>query len=160
MIFCTIVLGVGSVRQAAKVGKVGGLALGYFLTMSTVALAIGLLVGNLLHPGSGLDLSNLAGAGEKAAGESHGSTVDFLLGIIPTTLVSALTEGEVLQALLVALLVGFAVQAMGRQGEPILRGIGHLQKLVFRILVMIMWLAPIGAFGAMAAVIDATGWDA
>jgi aerobic C4-dicarboxylate transport protein len=160
VIFCTIVLGVGSVRQAAKVGKVGGLALGYFLTMSTVALAIGLLVGNLLHPGSGLDLSNLAGAGDKAAGEGHGSTVDFLLGIIPTTLVSALTEGEVLQALMVALLVGFAVQAMGRSGEPILRGIGHLQKLVFRILVMIMWLAPIGAFGAMAAVIDATGWDA
>ena len=160
VIFCTIVIGVGSVRQAAKVGKVGGLALGYFLIMSTVALAIGLLVGNLLHPGSGLDLTNLAGSGEKAAGDAHGSTVEFLLGIIPTTLVSALTEGEVLQALLVALLVGFAVQAMGRAGEPILRGIGHLQKLVFRILVMIMWLAPIGAFGAMAAVIDATGWDA
>ena len=89
VIFCTIVLGVGSVRQAAKVGRVGGLALGYFLTMSTVALAIGLLVGNLLHPGSGLDLSNLAGSGEKAAGDAHGSTVEFLLGIIPTTLVSA-----------------------------------------------------------------------
>jgi aerobic C4-dicarboxylate transport protein len=160
IIFCTIVLGVGSVRQAAKVGKVGGLALGYFLAMSTVALAIGLLVGNLLHPGSGLDLSNLAGSGKDAAGDAEGGTVEFLLGIIPTTLVSALTEGEVLQALLVALLVGFAVQAMGPAGEPILRGIGHAQRLVFRVLVMIMWLAPIGAFGAMAAVIDATGWDA
>jgi Na+/H+-dicarboxylate symporter len=160
VIFCTIVLGVGSIREAAKVGKVGGLALGYFLTMSTVALAIGLIVGNLLHPGSGLDLSNLAGSGKTAAGDAEGDTVDFLLGIIPTTLVSALTEGEVLQALLVALLVGFAVQAMGSAGQPILRGVGHLQKLVFRILVMIMWLAPIGAFGAMAAVIDATGWDA
>ncbi|HST84567.1 MAG TPA: cation:dicarboxylase symporter family transporter [Kineosporiaceae bacterium] len=160
IIFCTIVLGVGSVRQAAKVGKVGGLALGYFLTMSTVALAIGLAVGNFLHPGSGLDLTNLKGSGAEAAGDAHTSTVDFLLGIIPTTLVSSLTEGEVLQALLVALLVGFAVQAMGSAGEPILRGIGHLQKLVFRILSMIMWLAPIGAFGAMAAVIDATGWDA
>jgi aerobic C4-dicarboxylate transport protein len=160
IIFCTIVLGVGSVRQAAKVGRVGGLALGYFLAMSTVALAIGLLVGNLLHPGSGLDLSNLKGSGAKAADGASGDTVEFLLGIIPTTLVSALTEGEVLQALMVALLVGFAVQAMGPAGEPILRGVGHLQKLVFRILVMIMWLAPIGAFGAMAAVIDATGWDA
>jgi len=160
VIFCTIVLGVGSIREAAKVGKVGGLALGYFLAMSTVALTIGLIVGNLLHPGSGLDLSNLAGSGKDAAGDADGSTVDFLLGIIPTTLVSALTEGEVLQALLVALLVGFAIQAMGSSGQPILRGIGHLQKLVFRILVMIMWLAPIGAFGAMAAVIDATGWDA
>src|SRR5687768_3289648 len=138
VIFCTIVLGVGSVRQAAKVGKVGGLALGYFLTMSTVALAIGLLVGNLLQPGSGLDLSNLAGSGKEAAGDAESGTVEFLLGIIPTTLVSALTEGEVLQALLVALLVGFAVQAMGPAGEPILRGVGHLQKLVFRILVMVM----------------------
>jgi aerobic C4-dicarboxylate transport protein len=160
VIFCTIVLGVGSIRQAAKVGKVGGLALAYFLAMSTVALAIGLVVGNLLHPGSGLDLGELAGSGAEAAGEPEGGTVDFLLGIIPTTLVSALTEGEVLQALLVALLVGFAVQAMGRGGEPILRGITHLQRLVFRILAMIMWLAPIGAFGAMAAVVDETGWGA
>jgi aerobic C4-dicarboxylate transport protein len=161
VIFCTIVLGVGSIRTAAKVGKVGGLALGYFLVMSSVALTIGIVVGNLLHPGSGLSLgADLAGSGAKAAGDDTGSTVDFLLGIIPTTLVSALTEGKVLQALLVALLVGFAVQAMGRQGEPILRGITHLQRLVFRVLSMIMWLAPIGAFGAMAAVIDATGWSA
>jgi aerobic C4-dicarboxylate transport protein len=88
IIFCTIVLGVGSIRQAAKVGKVGGLALGYFMTMSTAALAIGLLVGNILQPGSGLDLSGLEGSGAKAAGESHGTTVEFILGIIPTTLVS------------------------------------------------------------------------
>jgi aerobic C4-dicarboxylate transport protein len=161
VIFCTIVLGVGSIRTAAKVGKVGGLALGYFLVMSSVALTIGIVVGNLLHPGSGLSLgADLAGSGAKAAGDADTGTVDFLLGIIPTTLVSALTEGEVLQALLVALLVGFAIQAMGRPGEPILRGITHLQRLVFRILAMIMWLAPIGAFGAMAAVVGATGFDA
>jgi aerobic C4-dicarboxylate transport protein len=161
VIFCTIVLGVGSIRTAAKVGKVGGLALGYFLVMSSVALTIGIVVGNLLHPGSGLSLgADLAGSGAKAAGDADTGTVDFLLGIIPTTLVSALTEGEVLQALLVALLVGFAIQAMGRQGEPILRGITHLQRLVFRILAMIMWLAPIGAFGAMAAAVDQTGWSA
>src|SRR4051794_6032709 len=144
IIFCTIVLGVGSIRQAAKVGKVGGLALGYFLAMSTVALAIGLVVGNLLHPGAGLGLSpDVASAGKDAAGEGEGGTVDFLLGIIPTTLVSSLTEGEVLQTLLVALLVGFAVQALGRSGQPILRGVTHLQRLVFRILAMIMWLAPV-----------------
>ena len=88
------------------------------------------------------------------------STTDFLLGMIPTTLVSSLTEGEVLQALLVALLVGFALQAMGPAGQPILRGIGHLQRLVFRILAMIMWLAPVGAFGAIAAVVGETGVDA
>ncbi|MEV4496785.1 cation:dicarboxylase symporter family transporter [Micromonospora arborensis] len=161
VIFCTIVLGVGSVRQAAKVGKVGGLALGYFLTMSTVALAIGLVVGNLIHPGAGLDLGqDLAGAGKAAAGDETGGTADFLLGIIPTTLLSALTEGEVLQTLLVALLVGFAVQALGRRGEPVLSAIGVIQRVVFKVLAMIMWLAPIGAFGAMAAVVGATGVDA
>ncbi|HEV7725935.1 MAG TPA: cation:dicarboxylase symporter family transporter [Modestobacter sp.] len=163
VIFCTIVLGIGSIRQAAKVGRVGGLALGYFLLMSTVALAIGLVIGNLLHPGEGLQLSEeLRQRGAALAGEaeSQGGTTGFILGLIPTTLFSALTAGSVLQALLVALLVGFAVQAMGTAGEPVLRGIGHLQKLVFRILAMVMWVAPIGAFGAIAAVVGATGVDA
>ena len=161
VIFCTIVLGVGSVRSAARVGKVGGLALGYFLTMSTVALAIGLVVGNILHPGSGLRLTpEVASAGAAQAEGAHATTADFLLGIIPTSLVSALTSGEVLQTLLVALLIGFALQAMGRQGEPVLRGVGHLQRLVFRVLAMIMWAAPVGAFGAMAAVVGETGVDA
>ena len=162
VIFCTIVLGIGSIRQAAKVGKVGGLALGYFLLMSTVALIIGLVVGNIVHPGQGLTLdASIAAAGQSAAEDApHTSTADFLLGIIPDTLVSALTAGQVLQTLLVALLVGFAVQAMGRRGEPVLRAIGTIQKLVFKILSMIMWLAPIGAFGAMAAVVGATGVDA
>ena len=160
VIFCTIVLGIGSIRSAAKVGRVGGLALGYFLIMSTVALAIGLVVGNVLHPGSGLHLTEaLRGQGSTlaATAEQGGGTTDFILGLIPTTLLSALTSGSVLQALLVALLVGFAIQAMGRSGEPLLRGVGHLQKLVFRILGMIMWVAPIGAFGAIAAVVGETG---
>jgi aerobic C4-dicarboxylate transport protein len=156
IIFCTIVLGIGSVRQAAKVGKVGGLALGYFLIMSTVALIIGLIVGNILHPGSGLDID----AGGKVPEAEDSGTAAFLLGIIPTTIFSALTSGKVLQTLFVALLTGFALQAMGRTGEPILRGIAHLQRLVFRILAMIMWVAPIGAFGAIAAVVGATGWKA
>ncbi|SBT52860.1 cation:dicarboxylate symporter family transporter [Micromonospora auratinigra] len=161
VIFCTIVLGVGSVRRATQVGKVGGLALGYFLIMSTVALAIGLVVGNLIHPGSGLHLNEaLAGAGQKAAGGESEGTVDFLLGIIPTTLFSALTQGDVLPALLVALLVGFAVQSLGRRGEPVINAIGALQRVVFKVLAMIMWLAPIGAFGAIAAVVGATGVDA
>ncbi|MEV0808388.1 cation:dicarboxylase symporter family transporter [Micromonospora sp. NPDC050200] len=161
IIFCTIVLGVGSVRQAAKVGKVGGLALGYFLIMSTVALVIGLVVGNLIHPGAGLHLnSELAGAGQKAAGGASEGTVDFLLGVIPTSLLSSLTGGEVLQTLLVALLVGFAVQGMGSRGEPVLRAVGVIQRLVFKVLAMIMWVAPIGAFGAIAAVVGATGVDA
>ena len=163
VIFCTIVLGIGAIRQAAKVGRIGGLAMGYFLLMSTVALAIGLVVGNVLSPGEGLQLSEeLRGEGAELAGtaEESGGTVDFLLGLIPTTLLSALTDGSVLQALLVALLVGFAIQAMGRAGEPLLRGVGHLQRLVFRVLSMIMWVAPIGAFGAIAAVVGETGIDA
>src|SRR5215212_7418463 len=163
VIFYTIVLGIGALRKAASVGRIGGLALGYFLLMSTVALAIGLIVGNLIHPGSGLELSDeLRGQGSQLAStaEEGGGTVDFLLGLVPTTLLSALTEGSVLQALLVALLVGFAIQSMGRAGEPLLRGIGYLQKLVFRILAMVMWVAPIGAFGAIAAVVGETGLDA
>ncbi|MFJ3921947.1 cation:dicarboxylate symporter family transporter [Streptomyces sp. NPDC090022] len=162
VIFCTIVLGVGSVRKAAKVGAVGGLALGYFMVMSTVALAIGLLVGNLLEPGSGLHLTEAMRSAGEAQAKTGGAetTTEFLLGIIPTTLVSAFTGGEVLQTLLVALLCGFALQAMGRAGEPVLRGIGHMQKLVFRVLAMIMWAAPVGALGAIAAVVGATGLDA
>ncbi|MFD7893664.1 cation:dicarboxylate symporter family transporter [Streptomyces sp. NPDC059743] len=161
VIFCTIVLGVGSVRKAAKVGAVGGLALGYFMVMSTVALAIGLVVGNILEPGSGLHLTEATrGAGAAQAEGASESTADFLLGIIPTTMVSAFTEGQVLQTLLVALLAGFALQAMGSAGEPVLRGIGHIQRLVFRMLAMIMWAAPVGAFGAIAAVVGETGVDA
>ncbi|TDD82382.1 cation:dicarboxylase symporter family transporter [Saccharopolyspora karakumensis] len=161
IIFCTIVLGVGSVRKAAKVGRVGGLALAYFLIMSVVALVIGLVVGNVLHPGEGLQITDeLRGSGAEQAGEEAQSTTEFLLGIIPQTLVSALTEGEVLQTLLVALLAGFALQGMGEKGQPILRGIEHIQRLVFKILAMVMWAAPIGAFGAIAAVVGATGVDA
>ncbi|GAA1971449.1 cation:dicarboxylate symporter family transporter [Amycolatopsis minnesotensis] len=157
IIFCTIVIGVGSVAKAAKVGKVGGLAVGYFLVMSTVALVIGLIVGNLLHPGEGLNLTDkIAKAGQDQVKGAE-STVEFLLGIIPKTLVSAFTEGEVLQTLLVALLAGFAVQKLGPRGVPIRNGIEHIQRLVFRILQMIMWAAPVGAFGAIAAVVGATG---
>jgi aerobic C4-dicarboxylate transport protein len=161
VIFCTIVLGIGSVRRAAQVGKVGGLALGYFLSMSTIALAIGLVVGNIVKPGAGLHLTDaLAKTGQAQVKGEAETTVDFILGLIPDTLVSALTSGSVLQALLVALLVGFALQKMGPAGEPILAGIKHFERLVFRLMAMIMYAAPIGAFGAMAAVVGATGVDA
>ncbi|MBW0089941.1 cation:dicarboxylase symporter family transporter [Pseudonocardia sp. KRD-184] len=152
IIFCTIVLGIGAVKQAAKVGRVGAIALGYFLTMSTAALAIGLIVGNIVQPGSGLVLPDEPY--EAPAGGEGG------LDIIPDTLVSPLVGTSVLQTLFVALLVGFAVQALGAKGEPILRGIGYFQKLVFKVLTMILWLAPVGAFGAIAAVVGETGWSA
>ncbi|MDQ1735385.1 MAG: aerobic C4-dicarboxylate transport protein [Pseudonocardiales bacterium] len=162
VIFCTIVLGVGSVRQAAKVGRVGAVALGYFLAMSTVALGIGLVVGNLIHPGSGLHLTTkAAAAGAKAAGSADSTGFwGFVQEMVPTTLLSSLTSGQVLQTLLIGLLAGFAIQALGPAGEPVLRGVGSIQKVVFKILSMIMWLAPLGAFGAMAAVVGATGFNA
>ena len=157
IIFCTIVLGIGSVRKASQVGKVGGYALLYFIVMSTFALALGLLVGNLIHPGDGL----------QAAASSATYTVpevttsgNFIIDIIPTTLFSSLTAGSVLQALFVALLVGFAVQAMGSKGEPVLNFVTVLQRLVFKILGGIMWLAPVGAFGAIAGVVGNAGWSA
>ncbi|MCP2168340.1 cation:dicarboxylate symporter family transporter [Goodfellowiella coeruleoviolacea] len=157
IIFCTIVLGIGSVAKAAKVGAVGGLALGYFVVMSTVALAIGLVVGNVLPHADSLQLTDAMRKTGEAQVKGGEGLADFLLGIIPKTLVSAFTEGEVLQTLLVALLAGFALQAMGKTGAPILRGIGHIQRLVFRILAMVMWVAPVGAFGAIAGVVGNTG---
>jgi aerobic C4-dicarboxylate transport protein len=161
VIFCTIVLGIGSIRQSAKVGKVGGLALAYFLAMSTVALIIGLVVGNILQPGAGLVVTDATrAAAENAAGEEAQTTTEFLLGIIPTTLVSPLVEESVLSTLFVALLIGFAIQGLGHSGQAVLRGVKHFERVVFRVLSMIMWLAPIGAFGAIAAVVGATGWSA
>lgn len=154
IIFCTIVVGVGSIAKAATVGKIGGLALVYFMLMSTFALAIGLVVGNIIHPGTGLDM---AGASYDATTTEAKSTQDFILGIIPTTFFSAFTGESVLQVLFIALLVGFTVQGLGEKGAPIMAAVKHLQVLVFRILGMILWLAPIGAFGAIAAVVGKTG---
>ncbi|MDX2547015.1 cation:dicarboxylase symporter family transporter [Streptomyces sp. WI04-05B] len=161
IIFCTIVLGIGSVRKAAKVGKVGGIALGYFVLMSFVALGIGLVVGNIIEPGTGLALTDaVKETGHAQVSAEAKDTTEFLLGIIPVTFVSAFTVPEVLQTLLIALLAGFAIQAMGSTGAPILRGVEHIQRLVFRILGMVMWAAPVGAFGAMAAVTGSAGVDA
>jgi aerobic C4-dicarboxylate transport protein len=140
---------VGSIAKAATVGKVGGLALAYFIVMSTFALAIGLVVGNIIHPGSGLQLKPYQAAG--AADENP--TVKFLLELIPGDI-------PVLPTLVLALLVGFALQSMGKSGEPVLGAIRNIQAVVFRIMMMIMWVAPLGAFGAIAAVVGATGWAA
>lgn len=150
VIFCTIVLGVGSIAKAATVGRVGGIALVYFMAMSTFALAIGLVVGNLIHPGEGLKLTPYDPNKPQAAVDG---TVQFLLDIIPGSL-------PVLPTLFIALLVGFALQQMGPAGAPLLRGLTLIQGVVFRLLMMVMWVAPIGAFGAIAAVVGSTGWSA
>lgn len=165
IIFCTIVLGIGSVRAAASVGKAGGLALIYFITMSTFALAVGLVVGNIIEPGSGMKIEPseeaIRAAQEKAAsGESSSGLWGMISDIIPDTMFSAFTSGSVLQVLFIALMFGFAVQSMGQAGQPILNFVGHLQKVVFKLLTMILWLAPVGAFGAMAGVVGSTGLKA
>lgn len=163
VIFCTIVLGIGSVRAATSVGKAGGIALAYFITMSTFALAVGLLVGNIIQPGEGMHLQpTTGGAGEKAAaGAAHGGgVVGLIQSIIPESMLTALATENVLQTLFIALLFGFAVQSLGQVAEPVLGFIAQLQRVVFKMLSMILWLAPIGAFGAMAGVVGATGFEA
>jgi aerobic C4-dicarboxylate transport protein len=162
IIFCTIVIGIGHVREAATVGKAGGIALIYFLLMSTLALGIGLVVGNFIQPGEGLGLA--AGEGHvDADAESAGGFFGFIQNIIPDTVVSAFTDPEhaVLQTLFVALLVGFALQSMPNKiAGPCLYGIELAQKVVFKVMSMILWVAPVGAFGAMAFVVGGTGVDA
>lgn len=139
VIFCTIVLGVGSIAKAATVGRVGGIGLVYFMAMSTFALAVGLVVGNLIHPGEGLKLTPYDPNKPQAAADG---TVQFLLDIIPGSL-------PVLPTLFIALLVGFALQQMGPAGAPLLRGLTLIQDVVFRILMMVMWVAPIGAMALL-----------
>ncbi|MDO4613229.1 MAG: cation:dicarboxylase symporter family transporter [Actinomycetaceae bacterium] len=159
IIFCTIVLGVGSVTHAATVGKVGGIALAYFITMTTFALGIGLAVGNFVKAGSGLNLTHLHYDAPKAP-EGPGGVRGFILGLIPESLFAPLVSHNVLQVLIVALVVGFALLSIGKKGEPVLTLVAAVQKIVFTILGWILWLAPIGAFGAMAGVLATTGWRA
>jgi aerobic C4-dicarboxylate transport protein len=160
VIFCTIVLGIGSVRAAATVGKAGGIALVYFITMSTFALFIGLIVGNMVHAGEGLNVGDVTYTPSSSSTEEASGVLGFVQSLIPDSLFAPLVGESVLPALVVALLVGFAIQSLGKQGEPILKAVGYIQKLVFKILSWILWLAPIGAFGAMAGVVGNTGWSA
>ena len=148
VIFCTIVTGVGHIAEAATVGKVGGLAIGYFLIMSTFALIIGLVVGNIIHPGENLQISPY-----KPSASGENGAWDIILEIIPGSI-------PVLPTLFVALLCGFAVQALGKRGKPFLYGVEQIQKVVLKVMAWIMWVAPVGAFGAIAAVVGKTGWNA
>jgi aerobic C4-dicarboxylate transport protein len=168
VIFCTIVIGIGHVREAATVGKAGGMALVYFIIMSTFALAIGLVVGNIIQPGDHLNVGTDDSAAQKLiegnSEDGPGGVAGFVLDIIPKTLVSSLTGGQIMQALFVALLVGFVLQSMPNNvAGPCLYGVELLQKVVFKIMSWILWIAPVGAFGAMAALIAKSGsgaiWD-
>ena len=161
VVFCIVVSGIGGMKNARKVGRVGVKALLYFEIVSTVALGLGLLVANLVRPGAGLDAhldaTDSSRVADYAATAKHHSLVDFLLNIIPTTVVKAFADGEILQVMLCAILVGLALVALGERANRVREFIDQSSEIVFRILDMIMMLAPIGAFGAMAATVGKFG---
>jgi aerobic C4-dicarboxylate transport protein len=161
IIFCTVVSGIASMQDMKKVGRVGGKALLYFEVVSTLALFIGLVVGNLVHPGSGFNVSaaNLdAKAVADYAGQAKAQSVtDFLLHIIPNTIVDAFAKGDILQVVFVAILFGLALSALGDRGKPLVTLLDSLTQAVFGIANMLMRLAPIGAFGAMAFTVGKYG---
>jgi aerobic C4-dicarboxylate transport protein len=161
IIFCTVVSGIASMQDMKKVGRVGGKALLYFEIVSTVALFIGLVVGNVAHPGSGFNVST-ANLDAKAVADYAGqakaqSITDFLLHIIPTTVVDAFARGDILQVVFVAILFGLALSALGDRGKPLVTLLDSLTQTVFGIVNMLMRFAPIGAFGAMAFTVGKYG---
>jgi aerobic C4-dicarboxylate transport protein len=161
VIFCTVVSGIASMQDVKKIGRVGGKALLYFEVVSTFALVIGLFVANILRPGAGfnadpatLDTKAIAEFTEKA---KHQSTIDFLLNIIPNTVVDAFTKGDILQVLLVSILFGFALSVLGEKGRPVTKLIDEVAHAIFGVVNIIMKVAPLGAFGAMAFTIGKYG---
>lgn len=161
MIFCTVVTGIAGMRDLRKVGRVGGKALLYFEVISTLGLVIGLIVGNVVHPGSGfnVDASTLdAKAVADYAGLAKTQTVtDFLMHIIPTTIVDAFAKGDILEVVLVSILFGAAMSAAGSYAKPMVDLLESLTKVVFRMVDIVMRFAPIGAFGAMAFTVGKYG---
>ncbi|MDC8770710.1 dicarboxylate/amino acid:cation symporter [Paucibacter sp. hw8] len=161
IIFCTVVVGIAGMEDMKKVGKTGGLALLYFEIVSSLALVIGLIVVNVLQPGAGMNvdpaaLDTKSIAPYTAPGKMQ-TTTEFLLAIIPTTVVDAFAKGEMLQVLLIALLFGFALHRFGGRGTMVFDLIEKSSHVLFVIVGYIMKLAPIGAFGAMAFTIGKYG---
>ncbi|KSW27747.1 MULTISPECIES: dicarboxylate/amino acid:cation symporter [unclassified Pseudomonas] len=161
IIFCTVVTGIAGMQSMKAVGKTGGMALLYFEVVSTIALIIGLAVVNIVQPGVGmhvdpasLDTSKVAAYA--SAGEKQ-STIEFLLNIIPNTVVGAFANGDILQVLFFSVLFGYALHRMGSLGQPIFLFIERFTQVMFNIINVIMRVAPIGAFGAMAFTIGAYG---
>lgn len=161
IIFCTVVSGIASMQDLKKVGRVGGKALLYFEAVSTLALLIGLVVGNLVHPGSGFNVSaaNLdAKAVADYAGQAKSQNIpEFLLHIIPTTVVDAFAKGDILQVVFVAILFGLALSGLGDRGKPLVTLIDSVTQAVFGVVNIMMRFAPIGAFGAMAFTVGKYG---
>ncbi len=161
IIFCTVVTGIAGMEDMKKVGRVGGKALLYFEIVSTLALLIGLVVGNVVHPGSGFNV-NPATLDPKAvaeyAGQAKAQTVtEFLMHIIPSTIVDAFAKGDILQVLLISVLFGFALSMVGPRCKPLVELFDALMHAVFGVVNIVMRFAPIGAFGAMAFTIGKYG---
>jgi aerobic C4-dicarboxylate transport protein len=161
IIFCTVVTGIAGMEDMKKVGRVGAKALIYFEVVSTFALAIGLLVVSIVQPGVGMnaDVSKLdtrALTTYTAKADSQ-STVDFLINIIPSTVVDAFAKGDILQVLFFALMFGFALSMLGQRGKVVFNLIDEVTHVLFGIVNVIMKVAPIGAFGAMAFTIGKFG---
>jgi len=161
IIFCTVVTGIAGMEDMKKVGRVGGKALIYFEVVSTVGLIIGLGVGNFVQPGAGFNV-NPATLDAKAvadyAGQAKAQNVsDFVLHIIPSTVVDAFAKGDILQVLLISILFGFAVSALGARSKPLMELFEALTHAVFGVVNIVMKLAPVGAFGAMAFTVGKFG---
>src|SRR5512143_2283388 len=161
IIFCTVVSGIAGMEDMKKVGRVGAKSLLYFEVVSTLALIIGLAIVTLVQPGAGfnadvtkLDTKALA---SYTTGAKSLSTADFLMNIIPTSVVDAFAKGDILQVLFFALLFGFALSAFGEKGKPVANLIDQISHVLFGIVGIIMKVAPIGAFGAMAFTIGKFG---
>lgn len=167
IIFCTVVVGIAGMEDMKKVGKTGGYALLYFEIMSTVALIVGLIIVNVFQPGVGMNVDPAALATdaksmktvEGYAKTGLGSTTDFFLNIIPSTIVDAFAKGEMLQVLLFAVMFGFALHRFGGRGTLIFDFIEKFSHVLFVIIGYVMKVAPIGAFGAMAFTIGKYGID-
>ena len=161
VIFCTLVTGIAGMEDMKKVGRVGGKALLYFEVVSTLALLIGLAVGNVVQPGSGFNVNPAtldARAVADYAGQAKAQSVaDFLIHIIPATVFDAFARGDILQVLLVSLLFGFALSLAGSRGRPLVDLLDTLTRIVFGVVAILMRFAPIGAFGAMAFTVGKYG---
>ncbi|MCI4591904.1 dicarboxylate/amino acid:cation symporter [Sphingobium sp. BYY-5] len=161
VIFLTIVTGIAGMKELGSVGRVAGKAFAYFLTFSTLALVVGLIVANLVRPGAGMNINpaTLDGAAvADYAAKAHDSTLTgFLLDIIPTTLVGAFTGGNILQILLIAILFGISISLVGEPAQPVVRFLERVSLIVFKLVSILMRAAPIGAFGAIAFTIGKYG---
>jgi aerobic C4-dicarboxylate transport protein len=164
VIFCTVTSGIAGMEDRKKVGRVGGKALLYFEVVSTLALLIGWMVGSVVHPGKGFNVDPLtldARSVTEYAGQSKAhNTTDFVMHIIPNTVVDAFAKGDILQVVFVAVLFGFALSVAGPRSKPLVGVIDALTQAVFGVVNMLMRFAPIGAFGAMAFTVGEYGVSA